>query len=316
MNRLPLAAGLVLAGAAVALGASYQERLEQIRATAEAERKKLGLQDDRARLYAQYPTPEVAFGGDPLETACGQAKDVRIAGKFAKGTAFVIAHDDVRALGEKLDAEGWKARLAPHKDAAPGPVRVHAIVPVSGAERSTEVMVVRGRYQIDARFDDGWAASMVTDGNSGGEFTWSKGSEKRAGIASVHSNGSRVSVDVAPPAERQKLEMEEMQKLMAAVEASGMTALQEKIQGCGKLPQDRLIACLQALQGETEKLRAQADEADKRMKAQILERQPKAAWNCTGWRLHAREGKLTGTASCAGEVEQKVTGTLRCLAPE
>ena len=312
----------LLATAAFALTGSYNEKREQLRLQAEAAAKKLGL-EDRAKLFDQYPTPEVSLGGtatEPQRVSCGQTFTADLQGKFAKGTAFLISDDDVRVLDEKRTAGGWHAKLQVGKGAFPADVTVTAFAPVSNAQQSTRVAVVRGRYELDLDFEDGWKAQLrpAADADDSGDnffstATFTKGPETRSLRADVRPGGEGVRVDLEMSAEEQALSKQTMTGLQANFDNSGFKAMQEKIGACTKLPQDSQLGCIQAMQPEMEKMAAESKARSDALEAEVKSKRVKASWNCQRLQLTARAGALTGTAECQDEVRFKVTGTVRCL---
>jgi len=311
-----------LATAAFALTGSYNEKREQLRLQAEAAAKKLGL-EDRAKLFAQYPTPEVSLGGTSTEAqrvSCGQTFTADLNGKFAKGTTFLISDDDIRVLDEKRTASGWHAKLQVAKGAFPADVTVTAFTPVSNAQQSTRVAVVRGRYELNLGFEDGWKAQLrpADDADDSADnfvstATFTKGSETRSLRADVRPGGEGVRIELEMSPEEQALSKETMAGLQSNFDNSGFKAMQEKLGACTKLPQDQQLGCIQAMQPEMEKMSAETKARSDALEAGIKAKRVKASWNCQRLQLTAQAGALTGTAECQDDVRFTVTGTVRCL---
>jgi hypothetical protein len=308
---------------AAALTSSYQSRLESLQAEARAQQKKLGFaaNDMREKLYAQYPTPEVTFEGDPQRVSCGDTASLKLTGKWPKGTTFLFNDDDVQILEEKSGAGTYQAKFRVGQNAAPTAVAVHAIAPVSGAQLSTNALAVRARYDLDLKFDDGWTAHFTTEqasadsGQLNGTASWQKGGEKRQLRAVVEpQDNSRLLFRTALTEEEEKLSEEETEAVRAAASELDMGKMTGRVETCMKKPDPVRSACIEEAE---KKSSAEAEAVKKKIDAQKAKfdaRAPKAAWTCHNMELRAAAGALSGKATCGrfSDRELKVTGTLRC----
>ena len=302
MSRLALIAGLSLFAVATT---GYRDRLKALEADAAAQRQKLGLDNDAVKLYAKYPTPEMSFEGDPVDLPCGGTAKVALPGKFVPGTAFVVSNDDVQIADARTDAAGWQAKLRAAPNAAPDDVHVHAITPVSGAERSMLIARLTGTVQLDLRFDDGWTAHFAGD-----SLTWKKGAQTRTTRAEVRP-GHPLRLDWERSPEEIAAGQAAMKQLTSEEMQAPMQKAMERMQECLKKAQAEQQACMQSVNADiekfNEKVKAQQEQAEKA--------RPSDAWACADARLDAQGGSVTGTATCPPhERKMKITGTLRCAA--
>ena len=298
MHRIGLIAGLSL----FAVATTYRDKLKALQTDAAAQRQKLGLESDREKLYAQYPTPEITFDGDVATVPCGGSANIAVSGKFPKGTAFLVNDDDVEIADARADAAGWRARLTAAPNAAPAVVNLHAIAPVSGAERSMRIAQITGTYQLDLRFEDGWTAHFAGD-----QLAWKKGGESRTTRAEF--------TDMTLRWERSQEETDAqnaaMQKMTAASQEnqSPIAAAMERMKACMAKADPERQACMNAINADMEeigkKMQAMQEDAESA--------RPTAAWGCAEAHLQSHAGALTGTATCAPhDRKMKMTGSLRC----
>jgi hypothetical protein len=315
MQRLALAIAVALlaAAAARAVQSGYRQRLEALQAEAEAQRKKLGLDADRAKLYAQYPTPEVTFESDLTPVGCGQSAQVTIEGRFSKRTAFVIRRDDVQALSDKLSATGWQARLRAAPDALPGPIEVAAIAPVSGASSQRRIAEVRGRLELTLEFEDGWKAHLVPVQEGAHEAQWSKGEAKRSSSANVTPEENGLRVIFAQSEEQTALAQEQAKELTGEIVNKELQAAMARLQECGKLPEPEQLPCIQRTQPELEKASLASKNRVEETTARYQQRAPKDAWACSQVELRGPLGKMEGKAECARPL--KVAARVSCTPP-
>jgi hypothetical protein len=319
VHKLVAAIALLLfaAAAAKAVSSTYESRRAQLAAEADAQQKKLGI--DRARAYEQYPTPEVSFEGDPKRVACGDLASVSLGGKFAKGTSFLVNDDEVQIVDQKPGATGWTAKLKVLPTAAPRNVTVAAILPVSGAESDVQVLRIRGRYDLDLKFEDGWTAHFTTaqadETQLGGELAWVKGGEKRTTPAQVEFNDSKVRIAWQRSQEEMDAQVAATEKLQSLGGEEVMKKVMARVEECLKKAEPARSACVQQVQKQNDAdMKALKDKADA-VAAEGEAKKPTAAWGCAEVKLTASNGALTGTATCARERTQKVTGTLKCVGP-
>jgi hypothetical protein len=309
---------LFIAAAAGAVNSTYETRRKQLADEAEAQQKKLGL--DRPKAYAQYPTPEVSFEGEPARVSCGGTASVSLTGKFAKGTAFLVSDDDVQIVEQKPTATGWQANLKVASAATPRNVQVHAIVPVSGAESAAQVLRIRARYDLDLKFEDGWTAHFATaqadeSGQLGGDLVWKKGAETRTTPAQIDFSDTKLRVAWQRSQEEMDAQQAAADKMQSLGGGDVMQKVMARIEECMKKGEAERNACLEKAGKQND-----ADMAALKQKADAIAaegeaKKPAAAWGCSDANLEASNGALSGTASCTRERKQKVSGTLKCVGP-
>jgi hypothetical protein len=276
---------------------------------------------DDAKLYAQYPTPEVSFEGEAPVAACGQTITLEVKTRAPKGTALLFASDDVAVLDEKTTGAGWKAKVKIQPAATPSLVTLHAIAPVSGAEQSISALKIRGRYTLELKFEDGWSARFETenaDPGSGvleGKLAFKKGGESRSLPARVDPGERGLRVRWQRSDEEAAVESETAQKLQSLGGEDAMRRMVARIQECFQKPQPEQAPCMAAVSKQND-----ADAAELRKKKDAIEaetdaRRPTAAWACGELALTADAGALSGSATCAPKNRKlKASGTLTCSA--
>lgn len=293
MSRLALIAALSLLATA-----SWKERRKELQSQNESQRKKLGLDD--AKLYAQFPTPEVTFDGSVVELACGKTGTLHVAGQWPKGSAFLISDDDVQVVEQKASETSWQARVKAAPAAAPYDVSVHVISPATNAERAIRVAKITGKYTLDLRFEDGWTAHFA-DGN----LAWKKGGEARETQAELAPEGNRMQLRW----QRSQEEIDANQKGMEKLQSLGSEQAMQHMQACMAKAEPARSACMQDVQKEFDALGKKVQAAQEEAES----RRPTAAWACNDARLDATGGAVTGVAVCAPhDRKMKVTGTLAC----
>jgi hypothetical protein len=301
VHRIGLIAGLSL----FAVATTYRDRLKTLQTDAAAQRQKLGLDNDREKLYAKYPTPEFDFDGDPIPLTCGGSSPINVSGKFPAGTAFLVNDDDVEIIGAKTDSDGWHAKLKAAPNAAPSTVNLHAVAPVSGAERSMRIAQVSGKYEMDLKFDDGWTAHFAGDA-----LAWKKGGETRSTRAEMDADSGHIRLRWEQSPEAAAAQEKQVEAMKSAYSGNEMQEAMKKMQGCMQKADPGRQTCMEAVNADMEKL-------NKKVSAQqeaAENARPTAAWGCNDALLDAHAGALSGTATCAPhDRKMKITGSLKCL---
>ena len=98
--------------ASLAHAEPWEQRVNAFRAKATAERKRLGLDAEKAKKA--YPTPEVRFGVAPNASvvACpGETSTVFLHGKLAPGTLVGAISPEVQIVKEQYDKSGVRVPL-------------------------------------------------------------------------------------------------------------------------------------------------------------------------------------------------------------
>jgi hypothetical protein len=158
-----IALGLGMAGAvARAAGATkFWEKRAAISRELRAEQQRLGLagRENEKALYSQFPTPEITLC-KPVVVKPGASTPVSLTGKFAEKTVFLAANDDV-TLDGGLAAGKFTGTATAAADAGPGWAPIHAIAPVSGANRSCGAIFVGPVTPFEFKGDNGWTIKLT-----------------------------------------------------------------------------------------------------------------------------------------------------------
>lgn len=300
----------------------YEARLASLRAQAAGERKKLGLEKDRVKLFAQYPTPEVSFasGGD-LPFGCpGDKIEVKLPGKFAKGTAFVVRSDEVTVVSEKITPTAWQAVLQPRTDIFPGEVQIDVITPVSSASRSAPILRVGCKHVWTMNVATGETLTAITNQPRDGEATvegkWSRGGKALGSVnLAFNASGASFTFERTPTPEEAAAATEAGQAVMEsprmkAIQARALAA-QAKIAACAQGAPDKMAQCMKGPSEEMEKIGKEQAELFTAAQAAGI-----PALGCGLVRVTATGGVLKGEAERCGKREDRpgVTGTVKALA--
>ncbi len=319
---LAVFAALAVAGTVRAAAAGYQARLDAFRKEAAAQRKKLGLEKDQAKLYAAYPTPEVTFAEDAAGTVCpGKRATVKLPGKFVPGTLFVLKSDDVAVVKEQLTSTEWTAEVEVKPVVAPGEVDVEVVTPVSTAYSSTRLLIIGCTHEWTLNLSSGetltvrttWPKDGSTDVTTDG--AWTKAG-KALGKVQVRVRGASryfTFERVADAAEQAA----QANAFGAALKSPEMKALdarfakvQEKLTACGKQPPAQMGACMK---GPGDEMTAISKEKE------ALFRKAQSAgaptFGCDALHVDVSGGQLRGDAEkCPGGKERlTVTGSFKAV---
>lgn len=158
-----IALGLGMAGAvARAAGATkFWEKRAAMNREIRAEQQRLGLSgsQNQKALYSQFPTPEITLC-KPVVIAPGASAPVSLGGKFMEKTVFLAANDDVTLEGT-LAAGKFTGTATAVADAVPGWAPVHAIAPVSGANKSCGAIFIGPVAAYEFKGDNGWTIKLT-----------------------------------------------------------------------------------------------------------------------------------------------------------
>lgn len=154
-----LVAVLVVFGIARAANSHYVERRSAFYQSLDGERKRLGL-TDRARLKAQYPTPEISLC-HAAHVAPGGTANVLVKGKFSVGSKFLFENDDVEVVNEHATATEYTATVRAVAGAGPEYSPLHVFAAVSGIEAVCPAVYIGGKYEWDFTAQNGWKIKVV-----------------------------------------------------------------------------------------------------------------------------------------------------------
>jgi hypothetical protein len=166
-TALIAAIGLGLAGAVVRGASGTRKFWEQRNAMSrefQAQQRELGLAGgaNRAALYKQYPTPEIALC-KPVLLAPGATATVSFGGKFAEKTRFLAGNDQVELAEGAVVAGKFTAKATASADALPGFAPIYAFTPVSGAFNACHALFVGPVIAYDLKGDNGWIIKLTPE---------------------------------------------------------------------------------------------------------------------------------------------------------
>jgi hypothetical protein len=330
MNRVTRIAAVVLtcllaAATAKALGTKAEERRQQLRADAEAQRQKLHL-DDRVKLFASYPTPEVTFKKDPLKLTPGASGLLELSGTVSRDSTFLLSGDDLAITHATYSATGWSATIAASKSALPGNYSLSIVAPVSDAEVDLRAVEVRGKFDLEVKFPDGTTARLhakqLDDLVELCDLEWrekGKSAVIRTGTAEIHFDAANVRVTVLASPEELSAQTE---RSRSAMELFADPAVQKKLNdvsqrmgNCSKLPQAQITDCVEAVSADSEKLQKELKDRTDAATAAYEQKRPHGPLTCLEWTLSGDAKSLTGEARCGEDATQNIVGAASYLSP-
>lgn len=257
MNKALVVAALVVASAGFAEG--WSPRASAFQAKAAAERKRLGLDPEKAKK--QYPTPEVRFGG----WACpGETTTVLLEGKLAPGTLVGTASTAVEILKEELTPKGWLGTLKV-KAGTKEPILLELIAPVSGISNNIELPVgCPHEWILEVKGGDKLVLKVV-DGESHAAGQWFRGGAAvEARNFNLGSDGKSFNLNQKETAE----DRERVKKAEAGFKGSDGKARAERqqqlslqMQACTSMPPAQMAPCIQKYSAELQELMTKQQEA-------------------------------------------------------
>ncbi|MBS2022470.1 MAG: hypothetical protein JST92_08675 [Deltaproteobacteria bacterium] len=327
-SRLQLFTGaglslLLAAAAAHALAQTYQQRREAAYAEATAERHKLNLDSDVVKLYATYPTPELQFAGETsrVQLHPGESAQVKLTGKFAAGTKFLLTNDALVLSEEKIGKGEYSAKITAPANALPGNAVIEAMSPVSAASMGLEVVQVIGSYALSLKFADGWAVDLkpvqADDSQIIFDATWTKpGQPTRHAKAAAEQRPDR-RLSSLPTDDESKVQQENMQKQVSMLGSpetqAAMKDFTTAMEKCQKGPQAELSACMQKAGEKMKKAQEALEQKRKALVAEGDKKLPQGAPRCNQLSLKAEGNKVSGEAECADDQRLAVTGTYKSV---
>jgi hypothetical protein len=295
---LTVFATLLIATAVVrAASDARQQRVDAIYRAAAEQRKKLGL--DEARARKAYPTPEMTFE-QSLEVAPGAKAKLVVPGRFTKGTAFVFESDDVTVLSEKVSDRRYEAEIQVRADALPGEVYLAAYAPVSAASVGVTALEIVARYQWDLSLANGDRMRLrigpKDDNGRNCRIEWTRAGKPWLKTATtIDAYDGEVQIHVAPSDVSEDDEGEGPLGLTPDQQAAFA-----EYQKCTDLPEDDQFDCVAKIaQKYADKERAE-EEA----------RHAELSTKCGSLSLRLTGTKVNGTfIPCGEDAPVKVTGT-------
>jgi hypothetical protein len=247
---------LVLATAVLATTSfadAWSPRATAFQAKAAAERKRLGLDPEKAKL--QYPTPEVRFGAGAQWACPGQTITILLEGKLAPGTLVGSTSDAAEIVKEELTPKGWQGTIKV-KPGTKDPILLQLIAPVSGINSTIELPVgCPHEWVIDLKEGDELVLKVVdTESRASGEwFRGGKSVDTRAFQLSTDgkTNFSLAQQETAEDRERVKAAQAPLNSKDSAARQQKLTA---EMQACTALPPQQMGPCMQKHSAELQEM--------------------------------------------------------------
>jgi hypothetical protein len=248
--------------------ADWEKRVDDFTAKTMAERQKLGLDklsDDEQRQ--RFPTPEVRFEGhqtgeDLVIVLCpGEPKPISLEGTLPAGVLVVPTSDDIQVSKEKATPGHWSGVLTAKKSAAPLSFNLRAAIPLSGQSTDAWGLLVGCKFTFSVTVEGAvWTAKADIQSRTqviSGE--WKKGGKILGAESyelSMREGGFSLKSDLSAEEMQRRINiMTEAMKTPKAkvLDVRGQKMLQD-MEKCGKVPQDRMMACFAGPQAEAERI--------------------------------------------------------------
>lgn len=231
----------------------WSPRATAFQAKAAAERKRLGLDAEKAKK--QYPTPEVRFGGGSSWACPGQTTTILLEGKLAPGTLVGTASDSAEILKEEFTPQGWQGTFKV-KPGARDPILLQLIAPVSGINSTIELPVgCPHEWVIDLKEGDHLVLNVV-DGESRASGTWSRGGKPVDTRAFQLATDGKTSFSLAQQDSAE--DRERVKKAQAPLTNKQTAERQQKLtanmQACTSLPAAQMAPCMQKYSAELQEM--------------------------------------------------------------
>lgn len=331
-----LGLGALLVAAEVRSAAKEeQRRLAEFQQKAAKERKAQGLENDRAKLFAKYPTPEVtlvsAGGGSSGSSSpngssgklptvqAGTETTLTLTGRFVPGSLTHVDCAGAEVLSDKATEKSVEVRVRVAATTLPGDCDVRVLSPVSLAVAREPAFRVVGKHQWELQLANGTKARLSTSSQPTGPAItgtseWFDKGGKSLGTRQVNvdesSDGYRVNV------QHTQEETAAASKALSAAHKEytnedtrkQMKEAQLKIQNeCMKLKPDQMGPCVK-------KYTAQMNEISQKAQSKAQEAQQQVAASTVGCdflSLQVSDGKVTGRGTnCGAPGDVNVTGSI------
>lgn len=299
-----------------ALADDTDKRRDEFRKAALAERKKLGLDKDAAKLKAAYPTPEVQFKGEGPQSCAvvcaGKTAQVQLVGKLPLKSGVFVRSSDLEVVKEQVSAKGWEATLKAKPLAPPSRVGVEALAAVSLISQYVQGLTIGCGHAWVMDVEAGPTLTVKTDWSGCEESVTTTGEwslkGKVLGTVNLRVNrgeSGELSFERAQTPEEQAAMLSGMQGLMASPEYQALDKRQEaatkELELCGKLPPAKMGECFKK-PGDAMKVIGEE-------RAVLLEKAQRAgapAYGCDEVRVRAKEGAVAGDArGCVGKKKEE-----------
>lgn len=242
----------VILSATTSLAEGWGPRASAFQAKQAAERKRLGLDSEKAAK--QFPTPEVRFGGGTSWVCPGQPSPILLEGKLVPGTLVGTFTEGVEITKEELTPKGWQATI----NVKPGTkesVTLQLIAPLSGITGSIELPVGCPReWVIDLKNADRLVLKVI-DGQTYAPGEWFRGNKsvETRGF-SLTSDGKGFTLVQNQNADDREREKKAEGLVKGGNLAERQQALSEKMQGCTSMPAQQMGPCIQKYSAELQEL--------------------------------------------------------------
>ncbi|MDP3506067.1 MAG: hypothetical protein Q8S33_37360 [Myxococcales bacterium] len=267
MARRFFVAMVVMASTAFA-GAAWEKKVQDFRQQTREQRKKLGLKND-----TKDPTPELTFAVAPgqatngMVVLCpGQSVDVKLKTNLPAGSLFVATTDDVTISNEKFSSGTWAATLTAKPTILPRPFDIEGVQAGTGrsARLGSFLLGCKHTLLVDVESARLTAKLDFTSGQRSIEAagTWTKdGKTLGAPNYTITLNPNGLSLSRVVTEADGQAQMKAMMASMDSPERKALNARLEKATAkmgpCGKVPQDKMAACYNAVQPELNAINAE-----------------------------------------------------------
>jgi hypothetical protein len=151
----------LLLGMAHAQTNRLNERLEAITRQCQADRQRLGL--DQQKAEAKYPAPKIT-SCSVLRLAPGSTGEVVVRGTFQAGTTFLFDNDKVEVVKETLTPgtpeSEYRATVKVAQGVSPGSAQLELFQPITCQSAFCLAVSITGKYLYSFTGDNGWRVTL------------------------------------------------------------------------------------------------------------------------------------------------------------
>lgn len=258
MHKALALAALVVSSVGLAEG--WAPRARAFEAKQAAERKRLGLDQEKARK--SYPTPEVSFGAGGASWACpGETTTVLLEGRLAPGSLVGTSNPAVEIIKEEFTPKGWLGTLRV-KPGTQGRVTLEVIAPVSGIRNTIELTLGCPReWVIDLKTGEKLVVKVI-DGETHVFGEWFRGEKPLDKHPfSLGGDGKTFTLQQQSNAEDKERMRKAKEPLDNKEAQRRQQELAAKMQACASGSAAEMGACMQKHSAELQALMAQQQAA-------------------------------------------------------
>jgi hypothetical protein len=141
--------------------ARINQRVEAINKQCQADRQRLGL--DQQKAEAKYPAPKIT-SCPLLRLAPGSTGEVVVRGTFQAGTTFLFDNDKIEVVKETLNPgtpeSEYRATVKVAQGVSPGSAQLELFQPITCQSAFCYAVSITGKFEYSFTGDNGWRVNL------------------------------------------------------------------------------------------------------------------------------------------------------------